>query len=106
MFILPNVGSTHVAGLKFTHCKVINSQIIVVQLMYNQHCLFVKKQKNNDLPSLPFTSVQVAQQSEIAAGVLVTEFLQQTLTISWIDGGEVAAVDGWLSLRFSLNQRY
>lgn len=48
MFILPNVGSTHVAGLKFTHCKVINSQIIVVQFMYNQHCLFVKNQNNDD----------------------------------------------------------
>lgn len=58
------------------------------------------------LPSLPFTSKQVAQQSKIAARVLVTEFLQQALTIIWIDGGEVTAVNSWLSLRFSLNQRY
>lgn len=37
------------AGLKFTYSKVINSQIIVVQFMYNQQCLlFVKNQSNDD----------------------------------------------------------
>lgn len=62
--------------------------------------------KTDYLSRLPFASVQIAQQSEAAARESVTVFLLQTLAISWIDGGHVAAVHRRLSLRLSQTQRH
>lgn len=126
MFILPNVGSTHVTGLKFTQSsfsKVINLQTIVFKFMYNQRCSLSAKSKDDDaffflkgtplhqsfsdyLSRLPFTSVQIAQQSKAAVGELVTVFFLQTPAIGWIDGGEVAAVHRRPPLLFGQNQRH
>ncbi len=58
------------------------------------------------LSRLSFTSVQIAQQPKVAVGEFVAVFFQQTLAISWIDGGEVAAVNCRPSLRFGQNQRH
>lgn len=60
----------------------------------------------NYLSRLPFTSVQITQQSEVAVGESVAVFLLQTLAVNWIDGGEVAAVHRGPSLPFSQNQRH
>lgn len=114
-------------GLKFTQSsfsKVINLQIIVFKFMYNQKCSLSAKSESKDdntfflegtplhqsfsdyLSRLPFTSVQIAQQSKAAVGELVTVFFLQTLAIGWIDGGKVAAVHRRPSLLFGQNQRH
>lgn len=59
---------------------------------------------DNYLSGLPLTSVQISQQSKVAVGEFVTVFFLQTLTVSWIYGGEVAAVHCRPSLCFSQNK--
>lgn len=133
MFILSNVKSIHVVmGLKFMHL-VINLQIIVFKFIYNQREVhyWPKTKVNNDnaflkklqslilrqkalvqsdktdyLSRLPFTSIQITQQPKVAIREFVTVFFLQTLAISRIDGGEVAAVHCRPSLRFCQNQRH
>lgn len=58
------------------------------------------------LPRLPLAGVQVAQQAEAAVGELVAVFLLQTLAISRVDGGEVAAVHCRSPLSLGQDQRH
>lgn len=58
------------------------------------------------LSRLPFTSIEISQQSKVTVGEFLAVLLQETLAISWVDGRKVAAVHCRPALSLSQNQRH
>jgi len=103
-------------GLKFTRNNFTQNTNIQINGYTVYRCsLFDKMRKQKlqilsdliktqYLSRLSLTGVQIAQQPKVAVRVFVAVFFLQTLSVSRVDGGEVAAVHCGPSLRFGQNQ--